>query len=43
VTALVPASLDPIFEVWLLEVMTMPLPDDGGALTTAASDDVLER
>jgi NAD(P)H-hydrate epimerase len=43
VTALVPASLDPIFEVWLLEVMTVPLPDDGGALTTAASDDVLER
>jgi NAD(P)H-hydrate epimerase len=43
VTALVPGSLDPIFEVWLLEVMTVPLSDDGGTLTTAASDEVLER
>ncbi len=43
VTALVPASLDPIFEVWLLEVMTVPLPDDGGTLTSSAGDEVLER
>jgi NAD(P)H-hydrate epimerase len=43
VTALVPESLDPIFEVRLLEVMTVPLPDDQGSLTTAASDRVLER
>ncbi|MGN6170812.1 MAG: NAD(P)H-hydrate dehydratase [Solirubrobacteraceae bacterium] len=43
VTALVPGSLDPIFEVWLLEVMTVPLPDDGGTLTSAASDEVLQH
>lgn len=43
VTALVPASLDPIFEVLLLEVMTVPLPDDGGTLTSSAGDEVLER
>jgi NAD(P)H-hydrate epimerase len=43
VTALVPGSLDSIFEVLLLEVMTVPLPDDGGSLTTAAADEVLER
>jgi NAD(P)H-hydrate epimerase len=43
VTALVPGSLNPIFEVRLLEVMTVPLPDDQGSLTTAASDRVLER
>src|SRR5205814_1817178 len=43
VTALVPESLDPIFEVRLLEVMTVPLPDEGGALTGAAGDEVLDR
>ena len=43
VTALVPGSLDPIFEAWLLEVMTVPLQDEGGTLTSAASDEVLER
>ena len=43
VTALVPGSLDPIFEVRLLEVMTVPLPDNGGTLTGAAGDEVLER
>jgi NAD(P)H-hydrate epimerase len=43
VTALVPASLDPIFEIWLLEVMTVPLPDEDGTLTSAAGDEVLER
>lgn len=43
VTALVPGSLDPIFEALLLEVMTVPLPDEGGTLTSAAGDEVLER
>jgi len=43
VTALIPASLDPIFEAALLEVMTVPLPDEGGSLTVAARDEVLER
>jgi hydroxyethylthiazole kinase-like uncharacterized protein yjeF len=43
VTALVPASLDPIFEARLLEVMTVPLPDADGALTGAACEQVLER
>jgi NAD(P)H-hydrate epimerase len=43
VTALVPGSLDPIFEVRLLEVMTLPLPDEDGALTRSAREHVLER
>jgi NAD(P)H-hydrate epimerase len=43
VTALVPASLDSIFESWLLEVMTVPLPDEHGILTSAASAEILER
>jgi hydroxyethylthiazole kinase-like uncharacterized protein yjeF len=43
VTALVPESLDPIFEVRLLEVMTVPLPDQEGSLIAAASEQVLER
>jgi NAD(P)H-hydrate epimerase len=43
VTALVPGSLDPIFETVLLEVMTVPLADQNGTLTTAAGDEVLER
>jgi NAD(P)H-hydrate epimerase len=43
VSALVPESLDPIFEVRLLEVMTVPLPDHQGSLTAAASEQVLER
>jgi hydroxyethylthiazole kinase-like uncharacterized protein yjeF len=43
VTALVPGSLNPIFESRLLEVMTVPLPDDGGSLTTEALDVVIER
>ena len=43
VTALVPESLDLIFEVRLLEVMTVALPDEEGALTSAARDQVLER
>jgi NAD(P)H-hydrate epimerase len=43
VTACVPASLNPIFEARLLEVMTVPLPDDGGALTPDAADELLSR
>jgi hydroxyethylthiazole kinase-like uncharacterized protein yjeF len=42
VTACVPASLETIFEVRLLEVMTRGLPDDGGAHTEAGVDTVLE-
>jgi NAD(P)H-hydrate epimerase len=41
VTALVPASLNAIFESRLLEVMTVPLPDDGGTLQALALDPVL--
>lgn len=43
VTALVPGSLNPIFEARLLEVMTVPLPDAGGSLTVDALDVVIER
>jgi NAD(P)H-hydrate epimerase len=43
VTALVPASLNQIFEVRLLEVMTVPLPDRDGALQRDAADPVRER
>jgi hydroxyethylthiazole kinase-like uncharacterized protein yjeF len=43
VTACVPASLNQIFEARLLEVMTVPLPDNGGALGLAAKDVVLQR
>ncbi|HEY1591671.1 MAG TPA: NAD(P)H-hydrate dehydratase [Solirubrobacteraceae bacterium] len=43
VTAFVPASLNLIFESRLLEPMTVPLPDDGGSLTPAGADAVLER
>jgi NAD(P)H-hydrate epimerase len=43
VTACVPGSLNLIFELRLLEVMSVPLPDDGGALGLAAKDVVLER
>jgi NAD(P)H-hydrate epimerase len=41
VTALVPASLELIFETRLLEVMTRGLPDAGGALTQDAVDEAL--
>jgi len=41
VTALVPASLEAIFEVRLLEVMTRGLHDDAGALTEATAEDAL--
>ncbi len=43
VTALVPASLNPIFEARLLEVMTVPLPDAGGALRLGDVAAVIER
>ncbi|MGH2859858.1 MAG: NAD(P)H-hydrate dehydratase, partial [Solirubrobacteraceae bacterium] len=43
VTALVPASLDVIFEQRLLEVMSVGLPDCAGALTPDGVDTVLER
>jgi len=43
VTACVPASLNPVFESQLLEVMTAPLPDLEGALIPAALDEVLQR
>lgn len=43
VTALVPRSLNSIFESRLLEVMTAPLPDEEGSLTEEAAGAVLER
>jgi NAD(P)H-hydrate epimerase len=43
VTAAVPASLHQIFEFRLLEVMSAPLPDEGGALAAGAADEVLAR
>jgi hydroxyethylthiazole kinase-like uncharacterized protein yjeF len=43
VTACVPDSLNDIFEIKLTEVMSAPLPDDGGSHTEAGADDVLER
>jgi hydroxyethylthiazole kinase-like uncharacterized protein yjeF len=43
VTALVPASLNIAFELRLLEVMSVPLPDDDGSLTQNGLDVVLER
>jgi NAD(P)H-hydrate epimerase len=41
VTVAIPASLNVVFEVRLLEVMSLPLPDDEGALTGAGADAVL--
>ena len=38
VTACVPASLNLVFEVRLLEVMTVPLPDEDGVIVPAAAD-----
>jgi ADP-dependent NAD(P)H-hydrate dehydratase / NAD(P)H-hydrate epimerase len=43
VTACVPASLNPIFEARLLEVMTVPLPDSDGVIVAAALPQALER
>lgn len=41
VTAFVPGSLNAIFESRLLEVMTVPLPDEGGSLGPAGREEVL--
>ena len=43
VTACVPDSLNDIFEVKLTEVMSAPLPDDGGSHVEAGAAEVLER
>lgn len=43
VTACVPSSLNHVFEMRLLEVMTVPLPDQDGALTPEAAEAILER
>ena len=43
VTALVPKSLNIVFELRLLEVMTVPLPDRDGALQPAGADTVRSR
>ncbi len=43
VTAAVPASLDLVVEVRLLEVMSLPLPDHDGALGPDALEPLLER
>jgi hydroxyethylthiazole kinase-like uncharacterized protein yjeF len=43
VTALVPASLNIVFEQRLLEVMSVPLPDKDGSLTRPALEVALER
>jgi len=42
VTACVPATIETIFEIRLLEAMTRGLPDDDGAHTEAGVDTVLE-
>ena len=42
-TAAVPASLEPIFETKLTEVMTLPLPERDGALVAAAGGAIRER
>jgi ADP-dependent NAD(P)H-hydrate dehydratase / NAD(P)H-hydrate epimerase len=42
VTACIPASLEAIFEMRLLEAMTRGLPDDAGAHTEAGVEQVLE-
>ena len=43
VTALIPASLNLVFETRLLEVMSVPLPDADGSLVAAAGETVLGR
>jgi ADP-dependent NAD(P)H-hydrate dehydratase / NAD(P)H-hydrate epimerase len=43
VTALIPASLNLVFEQRLLEAMSVPLPDDGGALGVDGLDEILTR
>jgi NAD(P)H-hydrate epimerase len=41
-TACVPASLSPVFEQRLLEVMTLSCPDEKGVMTLDAADAILE-
>jgi NAD(P)H-hydrate epimerase len=43
VTALVPRSLNLVFETRLLEVMTVPLADSDGALAAEGAETVMER
>jgi hydroxyethylthiazole kinase-like uncharacterized protein yjeF len=43
VTALVPASLNLVFEQRLLEAMSVPLPDEAGALAPGGLDEILTR
>ncbi|MGH2906167.1 MAG: NAD(P)H-hydrate dehydratase [Solirubrobacterales bacterium] len=43
VTAFVPASLNMVFEQRLLEVMSVPLPDDDGAMTSAGLERFEQR
>ena len=43
VTACVPDALNDIFEIKLTEVMSLPLPDDGGAHTEAGAATVVDR
>jgi len=43
VTACVPASLNLIFELRLLEAMTVPLPEEDGALSIDGADEVVHR
>jgi ADP-dependent NAD(P)H-hydrate dehydratase / NAD(P)H-hydrate epimerase len=43
VTALIPASLNLVFEQRLLEAMSVPLPDEDGALQPGALDTILSR
>ncbi|MFY9468719.1 MAG: NAD(P)H-hydrate dehydratase [Solirubrobacterales bacterium] len=43
VTVFVPRSLNQVFEQRLLEVMSVPLPDDDGGLTVAGLERALER
>ena len=41
-TVCVPASLNPVFEQRLLEVMTTPCPDEDGVMTLDAADAIIE-
>jgi hydroxyethylthiazole kinase-like uncharacterized protein yjeF len=43
VTALIPASLNLVFEQRLLEAMSVPLPDEAGALQPGGLDEILTR
>ena len=43
VTALIPASLNLVFEQRLLEAMSVPLPDEDGALQPGGLDEILTR